>query len=143
MRFEQGAERFSGTVRNTTSQIVRDVRVEIHLSNGVELGPTPRVNPGGGETVRSSATRAARPPIGGPSMWSWGQVRASNEENSGTGRDGCRCGAAKPECAPAMSIPGALRIPILRIVTGQGAGGLLPASQPQIAYRPALPRKSA
>ena len=42
--------RFSGTVRNTTSQTVRDVRVEIHLSTGVELGPTPRVNLGGGET---------------------------------------------------------------------------------------------
>ena len=50
MRFEQGAERFSGTVRNTTNQTVRDVRVEIHLSNGVELGPTPRVDLGAGET---------------------------------------------------------------------------------------------
>ena len=50
MRFEQGTERFAGTVRNTTSQTVRDVRVEIHLSNGVELGPTPRVDLGGGET---------------------------------------------------------------------------------------------
>ncbi len=42
--------RFSGTVRNTTSQTVRDVRVEIHLSNGVELGPTPRVDLSAGET---------------------------------------------------------------------------------------------
>ena len=50
MRFEQGAERFAGTVRNTTSQMVRDVRVEIHLSSGVELGPTPRVDLGAGET---------------------------------------------------------------------------------------------
>ena len=41
MGFEQGAERFSGTVRNMTSQTVRDARIEIHLSNGVELGPTP------------------------------------------------------------------------------------------------------
>ena len=50
MRFEQAAESFTGTVRNTTGQTVRDVRVEIHLSNGVELGPTRRVDPGGGET---------------------------------------------------------------------------------------------
>ena len=50
MRFEQGAERFSGTVRNTTNQTVGNVRVEIHLANGVELGPTPRVDLAGGET---------------------------------------------------------------------------------------------
>ena len=50
MRFEQPAESFTGTVRNTTSQTVRDVRVEIHLSNGVELGPTPRVGLDGDET---------------------------------------------------------------------------------------------
>ena len=42
--------RFSGTERNTTSQTVRDVRVEIHLSNGVEPGPTPRVGLSAGET---------------------------------------------------------------------------------------------
>ena len=50
MRFDQGAETCSGTVRNTTNQTVRDVRVEIHLSNGVELGPTPRVDLSGVET---------------------------------------------------------------------------------------------
>ena len=50
MRFDQGTERFTGTTRNTTSQTVRDVRVEIHLSNGVELGPTPRVDLSAGET---------------------------------------------------------------------------------------------
>ena len=35
---------FTGTVRNTTSETVRQVRVEVHLPNGVELGPTPNVN---------------------------------------------------------------------------------------------------
>ncbi len=49
MRFEAAAERFTGTVRNTASQTVRDARVEIHLSNGMELGPTPRVDLGAGE----------------------------------------------------------------------------------------------
>lgn len=33
---------FTGTVHNTTSATVSDVRVEIHLSDGVEPGPTPR-----------------------------------------------------------------------------------------------------
>lgn len=32
---------FKGTVRNTTESTLRRVRVEVHLSNGTELGPTP------------------------------------------------------------------------------------------------------
>lgn len=40
MRFDQGPRGFVGTVRDTASQTVGGVRVEIHLSNGVELGPT-------------------------------------------------------------------------------------------------------
>ena len=41
---------FAGTVRNTTTATITQVRVEIHLSNGVELGPTPRTNLAAGET---------------------------------------------------------------------------------------------
>lgn len=41
---------FNGTVRNTTAATVTQVRVEIHLSNGVELGPTPRTSLAAGET---------------------------------------------------------------------------------------------
>ena len=43
-------EAFSGTVENTTNATVTQVRVEIHLSNGVELGPMPRVDLAAGET---------------------------------------------------------------------------------------------
>ena len=43
-------EVFTGTVRNTTTATVTQVRVEIHLSNGVELGPTPRTDLAAGET---------------------------------------------------------------------------------------------
>lgn len=35
---------FSGTVENTTAATVSQVRVEVHLLNGVELGPTPNVD---------------------------------------------------------------------------------------------------
>jgi len=41
---------FSGTVENETNATVTQVRVEIHLSNGVELGPSPRVDLAAGET---------------------------------------------------------------------------------------------
>ena len=42
--YDSSAERFDGTMTNTTNSTVANVRVEIHLSNGTELGPTPRVN---------------------------------------------------------------------------------------------------
>ena len=48
--YNSGTQSFEGTVRNTTGSPVTDVRVEIHLSNGNELGPTPRVALNAGET---------------------------------------------------------------------------------------------
>lgn len=42
--YDASSRRFNGTVTNTTGATVTDVRVEIHLSNGTELGPTPRVD---------------------------------------------------------------------------------------------------
>lgn len=44
IRFESAQRAFAGTVKNGTDSIVRQVRVEVHLSNGVELGPTPNVD---------------------------------------------------------------------------------------------------
>ena len=42
--YDDGLQSFRGTVTNTTAQTIDCVRVEIHLSNGVELGPTPQAN---------------------------------------------------------------------------------------------------
>ena len=42
MSYDAAGETFRGEAVNTTSATVTQVRVEIHLSNGVELGPTPR-----------------------------------------------------------------------------------------------------
>ena len=49
---------FEGTIENTTDQNIDDVRVEIHLTNGTELGPTPNVNltPGEKKSVELLAT---------------------------------------------------------------------------------------
>lgn len=40
---------FDGTIENTTDESLEKVRVEVHLSSGVELGPTPPVNLAAGE----------------------------------------------------------------------------------------------
>ena len=48
LRFDPSANVFVGNVTNTTNQPLRRVRVEVHLSNGTELGPTtPRDLPAG------------------------------------------------------------------------------------------------
>ena len=51
MSYDAGAETFRGEMVNTTSATVTQVRVEIHLSNGVELGPTPRVDLAAGPSM--------------------------------------------------------------------------------------------
>ena len=50
LNYDNTRQVFTGTVRNTTTATVTQVRVEIHLSNGAELGPTPRVSLAAGET---------------------------------------------------------------------------------------------
>jgi predicted DNA-binding antitoxin AbrB/MazE fold protein len=42
---------FKGTVENTSDEVLEKVRVEVHLSNGIELGPTTAVDLEPGEKV--------------------------------------------------------------------------------------------
>ena len=44
LAYDATRETFTGSVTNTTNAMVTQVRVEVHLSNGVELGPTPRAD---------------------------------------------------------------------------------------------------
>ena len=50
MNYDGSREVFTGMVTNTTNATVTKVRVEIHLSNGVELGSAPNVDLVAGET---------------------------------------------------------------------------------------------
>ena len=47
--FDAEANSFNGTVENVTNQTLSSVRVEVHLSNGIELGPTTPGDLGPGE----------------------------------------------------------------------------------------------
>jgi hypothetical protein len=44
LAYDASTGAFAGTVENTTERILSDVRVEVHLSNGTELGPTRRTD---------------------------------------------------------------------------------------------------
>ena len=58
MSYDKAAQAFVGTVENTTNATLQQVRVEVHLSNGVELGPTTPQDLAAGNTmpVRLDAT---------------------------------------------------------------------------------------
>ena len=51
LEFDPTTQVFVGSVTNTTSRTLPRVRVEVHLDNGTELGPTKRIDVGPGQTV--------------------------------------------------------------------------------------------
>ena len=57
LAYDSTSSSFIGTVENVTSDTIESVRVEVHLSNGIELGPTEPVDIASGnkENVRLSA----------------------------------------------------------------------------------------
>ena len=61
LSFDREANEFAGTVENTTDDTLTRVRVEVHLSNGTELGPTTPtdLDPGEAIDIRLTATEEA------------------------------------------------------------------------------------
>ena len=56
LSYDAASNSFKGTVENTTSQVLTRVRIEVHLSNGTELGPTPPVVYSSGPGVPCQST---------------------------------------------------------------------------------------
>ena len=61
LSYDASSNAFKGTVENTTNNVLRQVRIEVHLSNGAELGPTTPVDLAPGEklAINLPATAAA------------------------------------------------------------------------------------
>ena len=95
---------FTGTVENTTEAALNRVRVEIHLSNGVELGPTPLVDlaPGDVVGVRLDATTqpfktwSAHAEVGGGGEGG-GEHGGEGEGSEGSGEHGGKEGGEHSE----------------------------------------------
>jgi hypothetical protein len=51
LQYNPATQAFVGQVENTTGQTLSEVRVEVHLSNGLELGPTKRIDLKPGATL--------------------------------------------------------------------------------------------
>ena len=50
--YDAASNAFKGTVENTTSNVLTRVRIEVHLSNGTELGPTTPVDMAPGQALQ-------------------------------------------------------------------------------------------
>ncbi len=61
LSYDSTANAFKGTVENTTGNTLRRVRVEVHLSNGIELGPTTPVDLDPGQVVDITLPASSQP----------------------------------------------------------------------------------
>ena len=96
LNYDPSTSTFVGTVENTTNQTLSQVRIEVHLSNGTELGPTTPRDLAPGEkmdiildaTGENFSTWGAHPEVGsGGGGESSGQGEGSSE-HGGQGEGG-------------------------------------------------------
>jgi len=90
LAYDKQSNSFNGTVENTTDKTLQRVRVEVHLSNGIELGPTTPADLGPGQRreVKLTATSkdfdgwTAHPEVG---IGEHGGIEGSGKHSSGEG----------------------------------------------------------
>ena len=51
LKYDTPSNSFKGSVKNTTNGVLSRVRIEVHLSNGTELGPTTPTDMAPGEQI--------------------------------------------------------------------------------------------
>ena len=61
LSYESNANAFIGTVENTTGATLSQVRVEVHLSNGTELGPTTPIDLAPGQVIDITLPATSQP----------------------------------------------------------------------------------
>ena len=93
LKYDAASNSFNGTVENTTNNVLTRLRIEVHLSNGTELGPTVPVDmaPGQVLTIDLPATATsftgwtahAEVGAGGEGSESGGEHRSGNEHGNG------------------------------------------------------------
>ena len=96
LSYDAAAQAFTGTVVNTTNAILPQVRVEVHLSNGIELGPTAPVDLMPGQALpvnlpagnQSFVRWGAHPEVGGGNAAGGGEHRGGSESGEHRGGGG-------------------------------------------------------
>jgi len=106
---------FQGRVENTTSNVLGQVRIEVHLSNGTELGPTTPIDLAPGEeasvnlpsTASSFTGWIAHAEVGSGAEGGQAGAESGASESGPDGPEGAESGGAGNEAAmeAAMSSP--------------------------------------
>ena len=99
MSYDAPSNSFKGTVENTTSNTLRQVRIEVHLSNGVELGPTTPIDMAPGEVRTVDMAATAAPFTGWTPHAEVGSGEGGQAGGEGSGEGGSESGPDGPEGA--------------------------------------------
>ena len=97
MSYDVASNSFKGTVENTTNNILRQVRIEVHLSNRVELGPTTPINMAPGEVRAVDMAATAAPFTGWTPHAEVGSGEGGQAGGEGSGEGGGESGPDGPE----------------------------------------------
>jgi len=81
LAYNAATQSFKGTVQNTTSKALSEVRIEVHLSNGVELGPTKRIDLKPGEKIPVELSAAGH-------KFAWWTTHPEHGSEEGHGPEG-------------------------------------------------------
>lgn len=87
LRYDAASNQFIGSVENTTNATLTRVRVEIHLSNGVELGPTTPTDLAAGAVLDIILDAGAQPFDSWTPQAEVGMSEGAGE-HGGSGREG-------------------------------------------------------
>ena len=108
MSYDAAANAFNGTVENTTNSALTNVRIEVHLSNGVELGPTTPVDMAPGEVIAINLPSTPEPFTG----WTPHAEVGSGEGGESAGGESGPDGPEGPESGSEAAREAAMSSPI-------------------------------
>ena len=100
VNYDAANNAFTGTVENTTNNILSNVRIEVHLSNGTELGPTTPVDLAPGQVMDVNLPSTAASFTG----WIAHAEVGSGAEGGQAGGEGSESGGASSEAATSSPI---------------------------------------
>ena len=88
MNYDAATNSFVGTAENTTNNVLTRVRIEVHLSNGTELGPTTPIDLAPGQVAQVNLPSTQAPFTGWIAHAEVGGGDATGAAGEGGGREG-------------------------------------------------------
>ncbi len=85
MSYDPASNAFIGAVENTTNNTLTNVRIEVHLSNGIELGPTTPIDLAPGEVASVNMPASQAPFTGWVPHAEVGSGESSSQSGGGEG----------------------------------------------------------